>query len=111
MRVLRDIQGALGWKISDLKGISPAHCMHRIHMEAEYTWSAELEATHYIYFQVVFILLLSIDIKKKTTQAGRIFQNFSTIQQNRVTSLTRRVTILLETLVLLTAYKIASRLE
>ena len=111
MRVLRDNQGALGWKISDLKGISPAHCMHRIHMEAEYTWSAELEATHYIYIQVVFILLLSIDIKKKTTQAGRIFQNFSTIQQNRVTSLTRRVTILLETLVLLTAYKIASRLE
>ena len=36
MRVLRDNQGALGWKISDLKGISPAHCMHRIHMEAEY---------------------------------------------------------------------------
>ena len=36
MRVLRDIQGALGWKISDLKGISPAYCMHRIHMEAEY---------------------------------------------------------------------------
>ena len=36
MRVLRDIQGALGWKISDLKGISPAYCMHRIHMKAEY---------------------------------------------------------------------------
>ena len=36
MRVLRDNQGALGWKIYDLKGISPAHCMHRIHMEAEY---------------------------------------------------------------------------
>jgi len=36
MRVLRENQGALGWKISDLKGISPAHCMHRIHMEAEY---------------------------------------------------------------------------
>ena len=36
MRVLRENQGALGWKISDLKGISPAHCMHRIHMEVEY---------------------------------------------------------------------------
>ena len=36
MRALRDNQGALGWKISDLKGISPDHCMHRIHMEAEY---------------------------------------------------------------------------
>jgi len=36
MRVLRDNQGALGWQISDLKGIIPAHCMHKIHMEAEY---------------------------------------------------------------------------
>jgi len=30
------ISNTLGWKISDLKGISPAHCMHKIHMEAEY---------------------------------------------------------------------------
>jgi len=36
MRVLRDNQGALGWNISYLKGISPAYCMHKIHMEAEY---------------------------------------------------------------------------
>jgi hypothetical protein len=36
MRVLRSNQGALGWSISDLKGISPAYCMHKIHMEAEY---------------------------------------------------------------------------
>jgi len=36
MRVLRDNQGALWWSISDLKGISPAYCMHKIHMEAEY---------------------------------------------------------------------------
>jgi len=36
MRVLRDNQGALGWNISNLKGISPAYCMHKIHMEAEY---------------------------------------------------------------------------
>jgi len=36
MRVLRGNEGALGWKISDLKGISPAYCMHKIHMEAEY---------------------------------------------------------------------------
>jgi len=36
MRVLRDNQGALGWNISDLKGSSPAYCMHKIHMEAEY---------------------------------------------------------------------------
>ncbi|XP_039683011.1 uncharacterized protein [Medicago truncatula] len=35
-RVLRDNQGALGWNISNLKGISPAYFMHRIHMEAEY---------------------------------------------------------------------------
>jgi hypothetical protein len=36
MRVLRDNQGALGWNISDLKGISLAYCMHKIHMEAKY---------------------------------------------------------------------------
>jgi len=36
MRVLRGNEGALGWKISNLKGISPAHCMHKIHMKAEY---------------------------------------------------------------------------
>jgi hypothetical protein len=36
MRVLRDNQGALGRNISDLKGISPTYCMHKIHMEAEY---------------------------------------------------------------------------
>ncbi|KEH32972.1 hypothetical protein MTR_3g012210 [Medicago truncatula] len=36
MRVLRDKQGALGWTISDLKGISPAYCMHKIHLEVEY---------------------------------------------------------------------------
>jgi len=36
MRVLRGNEGALGWKISDSKGISPAYCMHKIHMEVEY---------------------------------------------------------------------------
>jgi len=36
MRVLRDNQGALGWSIFDMKGISPDYCMHKIHMEAEY---------------------------------------------------------------------------
>ena len=35
-RVSRDNQGALGWTISNLKGISPTYCMHKIHMEAEY---------------------------------------------------------------------------
>jgi len=36
MRVLRENEGAMGWKIYDLKGISPAYCMHKIHMEAEF---------------------------------------------------------------------------
>jgi len=36
IRVLRGNEGALGWNISDLKGISPTYCMHKIHMEAEY---------------------------------------------------------------------------
>lgn len=36
MRVLRENQDALGWQISDLKGISPAYCMHKIHLDAEF---------------------------------------------------------------------------
>jgi len=36
MRVLRGNEGALGWKISNLNGISPAYYMHKIHMEVEY---------------------------------------------------------------------------
>jgi len=35
-RVLRGNEGALGWNISDLKGISLAYCMHKIHLDAEY---------------------------------------------------------------------------
>lgn len=30
LRVLRENKEALGWKVSDLKGISIAHCMHKI---------------------------------------------------------------------------------
>ncbi|KAI5326989.1 hypothetical protein L3X38_026385 [Prunus dulcis] len=33
LRVLRKYQDALGWTITDIKGISPALCMHRILME------------------------------------------------------------------------------
>jgi len=29
--VIKMNQGAIGWQLSDLKGISPAYCMHRIH--------------------------------------------------------------------------------
>lgn len=36
MRVLRENQGALGWQISDLKVISPAYYMHKIHLKVEY---------------------------------------------------------------------------
>jgi len=36
MEVLQLNQGAIGWQLSDLKGISPAYCMHRIHMEADF---------------------------------------------------------------------------
>ena len=36
IEVLRLNQGAIGWKLSDLKGISLAYCMHRIHMEADF---------------------------------------------------------------------------
>ena len=36
MEVLRKPKKAIGWHISDLKGISPAYCMHRIMMKEEY---------------------------------------------------------------------------
>ncbi|CAJ2644746.1 unnamed protein product [Trifolium pratense] len=35
-RVLRENKEAMGWSISDLKGISPGFCMHKIKMEDEY---------------------------------------------------------------------------
>jgi len=34
--VLKANQGAIGLRLSDLKGISPAYCMHRIHMEENF---------------------------------------------------------------------------
>ncbi|CAN6723272.1 unnamed protein product [Malus baccata var. baccata] len=34
LRVLRKYQDTLGWTLADIKGISPALCMHRIFMEA-----------------------------------------------------------------------------
>ncbi|XP_047172232.1 uncharacterized protein LOC124840256 [Vigna umbellata] len=36
VEVLRVNNGAIGWSISDLKGISPTYCMHKIFMEDEY---------------------------------------------------------------------------
>jgi len=36
IEVLKLNQEAIGWKLSDLKGISPAYCMHRIHMEVDF---------------------------------------------------------------------------
>jgi len=43
IKVLRENQGALGWTISDLKGITPAYRMHKIHMEAEYKPVVQLQ--------------------------------------------------------------------
>jgi len=36
IEVLKLNQKAIGWQLSDLKGISPAYCMHRIHVEADF---------------------------------------------------------------------------
>ena len=41
LRVLRTYKGAIGWTISDLKGISPTICMHRIHLEEGYKPKAQ----------------------------------------------------------------------
>jgi len=36
VKVLTANQGAIGWQISDLKGISPTYCMHKIMMEKDF---------------------------------------------------------------------------
>ena len=36
VEVLKKHKVAIGWHISDLKGISPSYCMHKINMEAKY---------------------------------------------------------------------------
>jgi len=39
--VLKANEGAIGWTLSDLKGISPSYCMHKIHMEQDYKPGAQ----------------------------------------------------------------------
>ncbi|XP_022875808.1 uncharacterized protein LOC111394287 [Olea europaea var. sylvestris] len=41
LRVLREHKTAIGWTISDIKGISPSLCMHKILMEDDYKASIE----------------------------------------------------------------------
>jgi len=36
VEVLKSHREAIGWHISNLKGISPAYCMHKIMMEEDY---------------------------------------------------------------------------
>nr|KYP49958.1 Transposon Ty3-I Gag-Pol polyprotein [Cajanus cajan] len=36
IEVLQLNREAIGWTLSDLKGISPSYCMHKIHMEQDY---------------------------------------------------------------------------
>ena len=41
LRVLRDHKDALGWSLSDLKGIRSSMCMHRIMLEDGHKPSVE----------------------------------------------------------------------
>ncbi|GKG03111.1 hypothetical protein Tco_0310747, partial [Tanacetum coccineum] len=36
LRVMEKRKGEIAWKMSDIKGISPSHCTHKILMEDEY---------------------------------------------------------------------------
>ena len=36
VQILKSYKAAIGWHISDLKGISPSYCMHKINMGADY---------------------------------------------------------------------------
>ena len=42
IKVLKVNSGAIGWSISDLKGISPSYCMHRIFMEEDFKPVAQI---------------------------------------------------------------------
>ncbi|KOM30073.1 hypothetical protein LR48_Vigan853s000100 [Vigna angularis] len=41
IEILKANKGAIGWSISDLKGISPTYCMHKIFMEEDYRPSVQ----------------------------------------------------------------------
>jgi len=43
INVLKANQGAIGWQLSDLKGISPVYCIHRIHMEEDFNPVTQLQ--------------------------------------------------------------------
>ncbi|CAJ2633895.1 unnamed protein product [Trifolium pratense] len=51
LRVLKSNKAAMGWTISDLKGISPTFCMHKIKLEAEFKpdWSLKLDDALWAY--------------------------------------------------------------
>ena len=36
VQILKKHKAAIGWHISDLKGVNPPYCMHKINMEADY---------------------------------------------------------------------------
>jgi hypothetical protein len=41
LEVLRANEGAIGWALTDLKGISPSFCIHKIHMEEDFKLVAQ----------------------------------------------------------------------
>ena len=36
LKVLKANEGAIGWALTDIKGISPSFCMHKIHMKEDF---------------------------------------------------------------------------
>ena len=36
MHILKHRKAAIGWHISDLKGINPSYCMHKINLETNF---------------------------------------------------------------------------
>jgi len=42
--VLKVNEGAVGWTLSDPKGISPFYCMHKIHLEQDYCWQKQYKS-------------------------------------------------------------------
>ncbi|GKV46874.1 hypothetical protein SLEP1_g53835 [Rubroshorea leprosula] len=70
LRVLREHKGAFGWKITDIKGISPSICMHKILMEESYKPSIQPQRRLNPHMQEVVKAEEGIVLGHKVSQKG-----------------------------------------
>ncbi|XP_070041455.1 uncharacterized protein [Nicotiana tomentosiformis] len=77
LRVLREHKRAIGWMMSDIRGISPAFCMHKILMENGHKPSVDCEETNLVlnwekcYFMVHNGIVLGNKVSKNGLQVDK----------------------------------------